>query len=562
MVKTILVELEYIGGGIKGTIKITLCRDQLQENSIDRDKYNPNRKAKIGWESVCKPKVEGGLGIKPLESWNIALMSKHIWPQKESLWVKRVNTYKLKGRNFWDVPYKGASWGWKKILKHRALFRNHIIHKIGNGSDTSLWFDNWNAICPLSDYISKRNIYSAGLRLDCEVSDVIVDGKWCWPDELSKSFDALSLIPPPVLDPEIKDKVVWRNRCGRNGCFSVSEVWNDIRDYGGLVAWSKLIWFSQCIPRHSFMVWLAVHGRLKTHDTMKTWESNDNKVCAFCNNVPDSHNHLFFSCEFPKKIWNRMKCLVRLDHAPNKWQDLVIFMTFRPVNKSIWSILQRLVLGACVYYIWQERNLRIFQRKSRALEDVFNHIKDVVRLRIMSPNVNASFQVHEAAAIWKFSVQKSNSKGKVKFVNGRNKNSNRICDPMDIANGSDVVILVWRTDMDFAWNYGTEIFWLYFHSKWSYHSGLSFMVSGIGLWCYVYCEDSFKKCFLLWKLCIWYMEHNECLQYGYPERKGCLGNGVDSWYNGYVISFLPWAQLSTNDNKLGKSLKIWNDLLG
>ncbi|GKC52787.1 ABC transporter B family member 15-like protein [Tanacetum coccineum] len=138
-------------------------------------------KAKIRWESVCKPKVEGGLGIKSLESWNIALMTKHIWniiTQKESL---------------------------------------------------------WNAICFISDYISKRNIYSASLKLDCKVSDVIVDGKWYWPDELSKSFDGLSLIHPLVLDPEIKDKVFWRNRCGRNVCFSVSEVWNDIRDYGSLV---------------------------------------------------------------------------------------------------------------------------------------------------------------------------------------------------------------------------------------------------------------------------------------------------------------------------------------
>ncbi|GKE87084.1 RNA-directed DNA polymerase, eukaryota, reverse transcriptase zinc-binding domain protein, partial [Tanacetum coccineum] len=35
-------------------------------------------KAKVSWKSICKPKVEGGLGIKALDSWNIALMSKHV----------------------------------------------------------------------------------------------------------------------------------------------------------------------------------------------------------------------------------------------------------------------------------------------------------------------------------------------------------------------------------------------------------------------------------------------------------------------------------------------------
>ncbi|GKB63681.1 RNA-directed DNA polymerase, eukaryota, reverse transcriptase zinc-binding domain protein, partial [Tanacetum coccineum] len=47
-------------------------------------------KSKVNWCSVCKPKVEGGLGIKSLDSWNIALMSKHVWniiTHKESLWV-------------------------------------------------------------------------------------------------------------------------------------------------------------------------------------------------------------------------------------------------------------------------------------------------------------------------------------------------------------------------------------------------------------------------------------------------------------------------------------------
>ena len=69
-------------------------------------------KAKIKWSDVWKPKVEGGLGIKSLETWNIALMSKHVWnliTHKESLWVKWIHKYKLKGRNFWDISEKGGS---------------------------------------------------------------------------------------------------------------------------------------------------------------------------------------------------------------------------------------------------------------------------------------------------------------------------------------------------------------------------------------------------------------------------------------------------------------------
>ncbi|GJT58840.1 reverse transcriptase domain, reverse transcriptase zinc-binding domain protein, partial [Tanacetum coccineum] len=36
-------------------------------------------KAKVAWEAICKPKREGGLGIRRLEDFNVALMATHIW---------------------------------------------------------------------------------------------------------------------------------------------------------------------------------------------------------------------------------------------------------------------------------------------------------------------------------------------------------------------------------------------------------------------------------------------------------------------------------------------------
>ncbi|GKF18970.1 hypothetical protein Tco_0063888, partial [Tanacetum coccineum] len=74
-------------------------------------------KAKVAWDSVCMPKHEGGLGIRRIDDFNVALMATHIWSiltHRESLWVKWVHTYKLKGRSFWDVPCRGdVSWGWR-----------------------------------------------------------------------------------------------------------------------------------------------------------------------------------------------------------------------------------------------------------------------------------------------------------------------------------------------------------------------------------------------------------------------------------------------------------------
>ncbi|GKD11294.1 hypothetical protein Tco_1190979, partial [Tanacetum coccineum] len=67
-------------------------------------------KAKVAWEAVCLPKKEGGLGICRLEAVNMALITSHIWSLltcKESLWVRWIHTYKLKGISFWEILLRG-----------------------------------------------------------------------------------------------------------------------------------------------------------------------------------------------------------------------------------------------------------------------------------------------------------------------------------------------------------------------------------------------------------------------------------------------------------------------
>ncbi|GJW36359.1 RNA-directed DNA polymerase, eukaryota, reverse transcriptase zinc-binding domain protein [Tanacetum coccineum] len=238
--------------------------------------------------------------------------------------------------------------------------------------NTSLWFDDWHPICPLSNFISSRKIYYAGLSLKTNVADVVDNGRWIWPKSLSDEFDGLTAIDPPTLINGKNDKILWKINSGRHKDFS-------------------------CIPRHSFVVWLAIHGRLKTHDKMRAWELKDNLKCIFCKKVKDSHAHLFFSCEFTSKIWSRMKGLVKLNDAPFKWSDILNFLLRRPCNKPIWSVLQRLLIGATIYFVWQERNIRIFQDKNKSIDVICNLIKDTVRLRVTGLSLNESAQVFEAA---------------------------------------------------------------------------------------------------------------------------------------------------------------------
>ena len=70
---------------------------------------NLNKKPLVAWKEVTLPKAEGGLGIKNIEAWNKALLSKTLWniqAKKDSIWVQWVHHIYMNKRSFWDYKSK------------------------------------------------------------------------------------------------------------------------------------------------------------------------------------------------------------------------------------------------------------------------------------------------------------------------------------------------------------------------------------------------------------------------------------------------------------------------
>ncbi|GJY45931.1 hypothetical protein Tco_0434994 [Tanacetum coccineum] len=147
--------------------RVLLNIEQLMRGFLWSPSSLKKGRSKVAWDVVCLPKNEGGLGIRRLEVFSYALLIAHIWKLlslKESLWVKWIHEYKLKGRSFWDIPLRGnVSWGWRKILQLRPTISEFIWCNLGDGAITSLWFDKWCEMGPLANLISSRDIFRAGL---------------------------------------------------------------------------------------------------------------------------------------------------------------------------------------------------------------------------------------------------------------------------------------------------------------------------------------------------------------------------------------------------------------
>ncbi|GKD73351.1 reverse transcriptase domain-containing protein [Tanacetum coccineum] len=58
---------------------------------------------------------------------------------------------------------------------------------------------------------------------------------------------------------------------GKETKFTIKAVWLDMCSSDPKVGWHSVIWFNKCIPRHAFVLWMAVQKRLSTQDRVAVW---------------------------------------------------------------------------------------------------------------------------------------------------------------------------------------------------------------------------------------------------------------------------------------------------
>ncbi|XP_021985901.1 uncharacterized protein LOC110882124 [Helianthus annuus] len=365
-------------------------------------------RAKVAWSDVCLPKNEGGLGIRNVGDVNKALMTNHIWSiitNQESLWVWWIHSYKLKGRSFWEVPCRGSvSWGWRKILYIRNLVRPYMGMSIKSGVQTNAWCDNWCPLSPISTFITPRTITNAGFNMHTTVADIVdASGQWRWPAAWYHLFPVLINLQPPSLVHNVPDKPTWKDLDGKDSYFSSKEVWNNIRSRGDTVSWFNMIWFSQCIPRHSFHMWLVIRNKLKTQDRLMIWEAGSatNLRLMCCPLCRYDRDHLFFQCNFASQVWNNVKTMVTLENVSDSWASICAWMERTASSKTTNVIVGKILIAAMTYFIWQERNARLFSHNHKSAEVVTELVKHIVRLKLMGFKFRGSADRNRVLKAWK-----------------------------------------------------------------------------------------------------------------------------------------------------------------
>ncbi|XP_009589510.1 uncharacterized protein [Nicotiana tomentosiformis] len=112
-------------------------------------------------------------------------------------------------------------------------------------------------------------------------------------------------------------------------------------------------------------MYLAAWGRLLTKERLAKWGCLEDMSCSLCDATIENTNHLFFNCTFSAQVWRALLQWQGIRRLPMSWQQEIEWAITYYREKNATAKVYKMSLAGSIYHIWQERNLRIFQAKSR-----------------------------------------------------------------------------------------------------------------------------------------------------------------------------------------------------
>lgn len=369
-----------------------MCARFLWSGSIETKSAS-----KVAWNSICLPKEEGGLGLRRFTSWNKVLCIRFIWllfSNSNSLWSRWHKHFHLRNTSFRAIQPKSTdSAAWRSILNLRPMAEQFIKCTIRNGKAASFWFDSWTPFGQLIKFLGSSGPRDLNLTLQAKVSDAANATGWRIPSPRSENALDLHIhlttrqLPLPHLEEDSYHWIVDSVDCSG---FSSSQTWEFLRPRSRKKRWTSSVWYKGAVPRHAFNMWLASQNRLPTKVRFAAWGLNVQQSCGFCNQFPETREHLFLACDYSASLWNRIFARLQPHHQLFlTWGELLSWT--RQASAQAPPTLRILVTQVTIYNIWRQRNSALHLNGFTNTEVTFKTIDREVRNTISARRHKKSF---------------------------------------------------------------------------------------------------------------------------------------------------------------------------
>uniref|UniRef100_A0A803P2D8 Reverse transcriptase domain-containing protein n=1 Tax=Cannabis sativa TaxID=3483 RepID=A0A803P2D8_CANSA len=348
-------------------------------NKIDRllrdfwwgDSELKRRLHTVAWETLCKPKVSGGLGFRTTEATNKTFLMKWAWKlltSDDSLWYKTMEAKYFPYDQFLDVGTKlSDSLLWKAILKARDL------------TPSQLWVEDAGGVSLVSNFIN-NNTWDENLM-----------NRWFHED------DARRIINITLPSRPVQDSWLWMSES--NGNFSIKSAYRTIKNLSSTEDSSrkwKTIWGAKIHNRLKMFWWKILSDSLLTRGKLGPMLSLPDTSCPLCSRMVELSFHLFWDCPYARVVWFGCSWQVRTDvlniHDWETWLNWFATDAHRPSNVNYHLFLG----GAAIIFqsIWRARNVLIHDKKSTPPPATVTNINNRI-VELLNAHSNPTNQLRE-----------------------------------------------------------------------------------------------------------------------------------------------------------------------
>jgi hypothetical protein len=205
----------------------SLCDElsQIIRNYWWGDDLDRRRVHWMSWESMCKPKGQGGIGFRDLRLFNQALLARQAWrliEYPDSLCARLLKAKYYPSSNLIDTAFiQNTSPCWQGIIHGLELLKKGVIWRINDGTKVRIWRDNW---------LPRGNLKVIGKASKSRirwVSDLIDPATKKWKEDLVRNVfykpDADHILQILLTNTTGEDVLAWHYE--RNGIFLVRSAY-------------------------------------------------------------------------------------------------------------------------------------------------------------------------------------------------------------------------------------------------------------------------------------------------------------------------------------------------
>ncbi|KAK6141372.1 hypothetical protein DH2020_024889 [Rehmannia glutinosa] len=327
------------------------------------------------WDKLCRSKASGGLGLRHLKAFNLALLCKQSWRILTCPTSLLAHVFKAKYFPRGDLMTAQIghrpSWSWRSIFASLKCLKLGSRKQIRSGMSTKIWTDPW-ITCHSDFLIHTPRPQSSSLHT---VADLIDNDLGLWNIALVRSTfstaEAKSILALPISRSHGSDTWCWH--FSKQGKYTVKTAYHAILENAllpGLVhshassscgvnpVWKK-IWKLRIPHRTQLFFWRCLSQSVATFDNLQLHHLESSDPCCFCDHHSPTSAHIFFTCSFAAASWK----------LAGIWE---LIMKFEQPSASLWlqDILLHFDQDICELvaimcdFIWLFRNKKKWEATS------------------------------------------------------------------------------------------------------------------------------------------------------------------------------------------------------